>query len=887
MAMTLANTQRAANTGTGFLTARSYSAQDALPVADVRITVTGEDGAVQTATTDATGLFSAMALACPPRSLSLNEANTQRPYGVYDLVAEADGYEVIRISGVQIFDGETSIAELVMIPYGEDERAADLTMQPDDTVIPPHPLWAGGGGSAPAPAQACAVPRVLEAPIIPEKITVHLGTPASSATNVTVSFRDYIKNVASSEVYPTWPEEALRANIHAQISIALNRVYTEWYKSKGYSFDITNSTSYDQYYVHGRTIFDVMSRITDDIFNTYIRKTGTINPYYAEYCDGKQVSCSGMKQWGTVTLAEQGRNALSILRYYYGDDIEIVRTQNIQSIPESYPGTPLRLGSTGKYVRIIQRQLNRIAQDYPSFGTLTVDGVYGASTEAVVKKFQKQFNLTQDGVVGRATWYKIGYIYVAVKRLAQLTSEGEAPSGDLVTGTWPGTLLRLGSRGTDVETIQFWLSELSEFTSIPDLAVDGIFGAGTEASVRAFQRLYGLTVDGIVGQATWDAIYREYSSLESDLSPEPGGDAGTYPGTALTVGSRGDAVRRAQFWLRIISRSNSSIPTITADGIFGAATERAVRAFQQFYGLTVDGIIGRNTWNKLYEVYTDIANGLLGPSELPGVYPGSPLRVGSTGRSVKEVQYYLFLLSAYYPSIPEIKFDGVFGRATEQAVRAYQALANLPVDGVVGPDTWASIYARISTLRTIDGPVQAFRVFRYPGYVLKEGVDGDMTRFVQFLLSYIALFYDVITPVGALDGVFGPQLTRAVESFQRAFELPVTGVVDETTWNALVVVYLSYAADAGEADIPEGQYPGYVMTLGSAGISVRRLQRYMNAIAARYCFADFVPDTGIFDEQTAYAVQQFQEGFGLPVTGFVDQATYDAIYNYYLMEEVQ
>ena len=207
-----------------------------------------------------------------------------------------------------------------------------------------------------------------------------------------------------------------------------------------------------------------------------------------------------------MCIRDRGRNALSILRYYYGNDIEIVRTQNIQSIRDSYPGTPLRVGSSGKYVRIIQRQLNRIAQDYPFFGTLNVDGNFGTSTEAVVKKFQKQFNLTQDGVVGRSTWYKISYIYVAVKKLAQLTSEGEMPSGDLVTGTWPGTLLRRGSRGDDVERVQFWLSELSEYTDIPNLAVDGIFGAGTEASVRAFQRLYGLTVDGIVGQSTWNAI---------------------------------------------------------------------------------------------------------------------------------------------------------------------------------------------------------------------------------------------------------------------------------------------------------------------------------------------------------------------------------------------
>ena len=204
-----------------------------------------------------------------------------------------------------------------------------------------------------------------------------------------------------------WPEQALRANIHAQISLALNRVYTEWYPSKGYNFNLTNSTSYDQYYVHGREVFDVMRRITDDIFNTYVRRPGTIDPYYTEYCDGKSVTCNGMKQWGTVTLAQNGMNALQILQYYYGNNIEIVRTNRIQSIPESYPGTPLRIGSTGTSVRTIQRQLNRIARDYPSFGTVTVDGVYGQNTADVVKKFQKQFGLTVDGVVGRNTWYKI------------------------------------------------------------------------------------------------------------------------------------------------------------------------------------------------------------------------------------------------------------------------------------------------------------------------------------------------------------------------------------------------------------------------------------------------------------------------------------------------
>ena len=243
-------------------------------------------------------------------------------------------------------------------------------------IIPTHALFAGNGGSGPAPTEHCTGSRVLDRIIVP-KISRSIWAGPPPRRNVTVSFRDYIANVASSEAHPTWPIEALKANIHCQISLALNRIYTEWYPSKGYTFNITNSTSYDQYYVHGRTVFDVMVKLTDDIFNTYIRKTGTVNPYYSEYCDGKSVTCPGLKQWGTVTLANQGRNALSILRYYYGSDIEIVRTSNIQSIPRSYPGSHSPAGRPGHGgVHPLQRQLNRITKDYPFLGLLTVDGVF-------------------------------------------------------------------------------------------------------------------------------------------------------------------------------------------------------------------------------------------------------------------------------------------------------------------------------------------------------------------------------------------------------------------------------------------------------------------------------------------------------------------------------
>ena len=459
---------------TGTLRIQTFAARQSAPMEGVTVAVQG-DGFTLHCITDATGSAADIPVEAPACTLSLDEDNTIRPYAVVSLTAAKSGYRTVRIEGIQIFAGQITLAQPAMIPVTEEGK--DIPDAP--IVIPPHPLFAGSDGSGAQPVENCT-PRVLDKVIIPKNITVHLGKPAASARNVTVSFRDYIANVASSEVYPTWPEQALRANIHAQISLALNRIYTEWYPSKGYRFNITNSTSYDQYFVYGRTIFDVMERITDDIFNTYVRRSGNVEPYYTEYCDGKTVTCPGMKQWGTVTLANQGRNALQILRNYYGSSVEIVRTQNIQSIPSSYPGSPLRRGDSGTSVATIQRQLNRIAKDYPFFGTVSVDGSFGASTETLVKRFQKQFNLTQDGVVGRATWYKISYIYVSVKDLAELTSEGETVSGSLSSGAWDGTALRVGSTGAAVEQVQFWLNTLSQFNSaLPSLTVDGVYGSGT------------------------------------------------------------------------------------------------------------------------------------------------------------------------------------------------------------------------------------------------------------------------------------------------------------------------------------------------------------------------------------------------------------------------
>ena len=853
---------------TGILRIQAFAARQSAPVEGVTVNIVG-DGFTAARMTDAEGNAADVTLTAPDCALSLEEDNTTRlPYAVCSLTASKAGYRTVRIQGIQVFAGQVTLAQPEMIPETEEDR--DVENPP--IVIPPHPLFAGGGGSGRAPADPCA-PRVLDRVIIPKNITVHLGKPAASARNVTVSFRRYIANVASSEVYPTWPESALRANIHCQISLALNRIYTEWYPSRGYSFNITNSTSYDQYYVHGRTVFDVMVRLTDDIFNTYLRKTGTVNPYYSEYCDGKSVTCPGLKQWGTVTLAKQGKTPLQILKYYYGSDIEIVRTNNIQAIPQSYPGSPLRQGDSGTAVFTLQRQLNRIAKDYPFFGKLTVDGVFGPRMVSTVKTFQRQFNLTADGVVGRQTWYKISYIYVSVKDLAELTSEGETSSGTLSDGSWGGTALRTGSTGSAVEQVQFWLNTLAQYESaIPSLAVDGRYGVATASAVRAFQRRYGLTVDGVVGRETWNAIYNEFRSIQSD-----NGTPNAYPGTALREGASGQNVRLVQFWLKIAHTVYSRLNDLTVDGKFGAATTAAVKRFQTYFGLTSDGVVGRTTWNKLYEVYNDIANKLLSSSLRPGEYPGI-LRRGSSGTAVRELQFYLYLLSAYESSIPAVGIDGSFGAATENAVRAYQRFAGLTVDGIVGRATWESLYDKASALRS-SGPVVTLKRLPYPGKPLTVGSEGSDVLYYTILLRRIAYYFESVEAPPLATGYTG-ETAAATRSAQALLGLPETGIADAETWTAVEALSLQLATGMPNPDrdaAKEMAYPGRAMKEGSVGPDVMQIEQWINSRANLCCGESFVWDNASFGPAETVAVKAAQARAGLCQTGTVDRETWAAL----------
>ena len=616
-----------------------------------------------------------------------------------------------------------------------------------------------------------------------------------------------------------------------------------------------------------------MERLTAELFNTFVQRSGDVEPYFTEYCDGKTVTCPGMKQWGTVDRANEGMNALQILRYYYGNRVQLVTTDNIAAIPSSYPGSPLRRGSTGTNVRILQKQLSRISKDYPSFGKPSVTGTFDEATESSVKKFQKQFGLTADGIVGKATWYKISYIYVSVKNLAELTSEGETAEGTQSAGGWPGTVLRRGATGSSVEQVQFWLSDLAQFdASLPGVTVDGRYGATTERAVRAFQQKQRLTADGVVGQTTWKALYAAWVDAQSDL----GGTA--WPGMVLRRGDTGMEVRLVQFWLRLAADNYTALRTVTVDGKFDAATVSAVQAFQTLFGLTSDGAVGRSTWNKLKEVGLAVANRIVAQNVAPGQFTATT-RAGSSGTAVRAVQYYLRRLAAYYSDVPTVAVDGKFGAATTRAVKAWQEHAGLTVDGVVGRLTFQSLYDAALALDT-SGPVVRTVSLPTPDKALRPGDTGaEVLRLNQMLLFLSQWIPEINFTTDSAVSAFNPELEIAVRSAQRYFGLSETGIVTAADWLTFrdAAEQLLAASPAGASPEPGGVWPAGALALGSAGAAVLQVQKWLNAVAAADQTANFVPETGQFDAATQAALESYQLTAGLEPLGVVDADTWESL----------
>lgn len=443
-------------------------------------------------------------------------------------------------------------------------------------------------------------------PVIPETITVHLGPPGSQAQNVTVPFADYVKNVASSEIYPTWPEEALRANIYAIITYALNRIYTEWYPSRGYNYDITNSTQFDQAYVPEREVFQNIGYIVDDIFNDYVVREGSIQPLFTTFCNGTTSTCQGLSQWGSVDLAKQGKTAYQILQNYYGNDITIVENAPTDSVADSYPGVPLRVGDSGNNVRLIQVALNRISQNYPAIPKISdPDGVFGLTTENAVRAFQEIFDLPVNGTVDKSTWYRIKQYYTGVKRLSELAAEGVT----LAEATLPfDTQISQGSIGIPVRTLQYYLSIIAYFNgALEPVPLNEVFDSATIDAVERFQSFYGLPVTGIVDNETWNIISRIYLETVSSLPAGYQGNAAKlYPGYFLSKGIRNENVEDLQTYLSRISQVIPEIPNLSVTGYFGDQTEAAVREFQRLYGIPISGAVGPVTWSQIAKEYDAI-----------------------------------------------------------------------------------------------------------------------------------------------------------------------------------------------------------------------------------------------------------------------------------------
>lgn len=409
------------NTYSGKLKISLTSEENSFPVSDasIQISYTGvPEDTLEELTTDSSGSTEEIELPSPPEEYSLNPAIEEQPYSEYTLTIHAPNYEPITIAGVEILANTLALQNVQMRPIIPSEA-------PQIYVIPAHTLY---GVYPPKIPESEIKPTqetgeiVLSRVVVPEYIVVHDGSPRdSTAKNYYVKYKDYIKNVASSEIYATWPENTIRANVLAIMSFTLNRVYTEWYRNQGYDFTITSSTAFDHKWIPERNIYESISLIVDELFADYLSRPNVRQPILTQYCDGRQVQCPRwMTQWGSKSLGDQGYTPIEILRYFYGDDMYINTAQEISGVPSSWPGYDLTQGSSGNKVRQMQEQLNVIAGAYPLIPKITADGIYGPATAESVRVFQSVFGLPQTGVVDYRTWYKISEIYVGVSRIAEL-----------------------------------------------------------------------------------------------------------------------------------------------------------------------------------------------------------------------------------------------------------------------------------------------------------------------------------------------------------------------------------------------------------------------------------------------------------------------------------
>ena len=769
--------------GIGFLETNIYLGDHLLPIENINVLIKDESGdIVYESSTDKYGKIEEIPLPAPA---------APEEWAVYSIeVPTQKSYKKVIIKGVEIFDKQTTVLPIKMYPvitgYSIDENTVEID-------IPNTRAACSRCSSAPGTAilpESIAANEVA----IPDYITVHLGySNDDSARNVRVPFKDYIKNVASREIFPCWSEAAITANVLAQMSFALNRIYTLFWPSRGKNFDITNKTDWDQAFDPSLVSFQEINNVVEKVFTKFIRRQGRREPFLSSYCDGVRKTCDGLYQCQSQDLGLAGYSAIEILKYFYPNDIQISQSDNFTAGIGRYPGTPLREGSSGEDVLRMQIYLNRLSGNWwiDPIPVQNVNGFFGSDTRRAVMMFQQNtpWGLAADGIIGRNTWYEITRTYIAATQLSELTSEGERigigqipPTVILYPNTDPVT------RGQYVVELQFLLNYIAQFyESMTPVIQNGVFREDTKRAVLYFQQEFGLTPDGIVGPQTWKALYDVFHSLQSSIiappappSPPTTPPAQTippFPGTSLRVGSSGANVVLIQNTLNAIGQVYTSIPALVADGAFGPLTERSVMAFQRQFGLSADGVVGPITWNKIFEVY----NSLIASPSLPQ-FPGTNLTIGSRGNDVAMMQSYLLAISKVFPVIPSLTADGIFGTGTAASVRAFQALFGLNADGIIGRSTWDKIVYVYNSMPVIAPPV-------FSGNTLQLGSRGNDVIIMQKYLNLISEEYPEIPALGNADGIFGEATVSSVQAFQRHFGLTADGRIGINTWNKIVSVY--------------------------------------------------------------------------------------------------
>lgn len=626
--------------------------------------------------TDSTGATPSIPLETVDKDLSLEANPDVLPFFLYQVTIRKKGYQERIHKDVTIFDGETSNLFSALAATNEAASAyySGHMLSQHDVI----------------PAQTIIGTPLLPTPIIPNVISVKLGTPQSDAEVITVDYIYYIKNVASSEIFPTWPEASLRANIYAIQSIALNRVYTEWYRQRGYDFQITSSTAFDQKFIPERVIYDSISTIVDEVYRQYVRRIGFIEPMFTAFCDGKQVVCDGLHQWETVDYANLGYAPLEILQHFYGDNIELATSAIIQDVAEGFHG-PLSIGMAGPDVLLMQIYLLRISVNYPAIPQpFPLDGVFDDTFEESVREFQKIFNLPATGVIDRNTWYKIAFVYHGIKKSAELGSEGLISPVELLEFS---ANLNTGDFGTKVIVLQYALNVVAQY--IPEVSrqpMDAKFGPVTKKNVENFQRHVGLPVTGSVDRVTWETL-REYFEQVTTILP-PSFEVLNFPGRHLTIGDTGLEVQTIQQYLNAIAKSYRTIPEIEPTGEYNETMANQVRAFQKEFNMNNTGIIDETTWNSIVDIYKAV---------LPVVlYPGFVLRYDDTNYYVAVLQNYLNTVAESYSNIPTSVVDEWFGPETLASVKAFQRQFGLNDDGIVGKKTWNKLLEVFTELKGIN-----------------------------------------------------------------------------------------------------------------------------------------------------------------------------------------